>query len=165
MASTLAQKHLRSIILNVSNVSKMHVWQGHQTFQHNLEVIYAVCIDLDHGHPPWVCPPLVFGGCWKPKIVQKLKDLHTRRALSQNQQMWWDLWSVKWNKLCSESDFSWHQLVWKCLIWTGCCYQLCCSDVWAHWDACHTVFCSNIWPVLPINLDFVSNILSLVFVS
>lgn len=30
---------------------------------------------------------------------------------------------MKWNRICSESHFSWHQLVWKRLIWTACCYQ------------------------------------------
>lgn len=71
-------------------------------------------------------------GCRKLKIVQKLKDLHSQRAVPQKQQMWWDLGSVKWNQICSESNFSWHQLVWKRLIWTGCCYRLRCSDTWDH---------------------------------
>lgn len=99
------------------------------------------------------------GGCWKLKIVQKLKDLHTQRAVPQNQQMWWDLWSVKWNEICSESNFSWHQLVWKCLIWTGCCYRLCCSDTWAHLGTCQIMS-----PVLTPSLDFVASKPLLVFV-
>lgn len=88
-----------------------------------------------------------FGGCWKLKI-----DLHTQRAVPQNQQMWWDLWSVKWNKICSESNFSWHQLVWKCLIWTGCCYRLCFSETWAHLGTCQIMS-----SVLPPNLDLPAN--------
>lgn len=93
------------------------------------------------------------GGCWKLKIVQKLKDLHSQRAAPQKQQMWWDLWSVKWNQICSVSDFSWLQLVWKRLIWTGGCYRLCCSDTWDCLS--NNVLCKitlEFWQVLPPKL-------------
>lgn len=44
--------------------------------------------------------------------------------MTQNQQMCYDMKSVKWNKICSENYSFWHRLFWKCLPERAAIYRL-----------------------------------------